>query len=115
MSGAFDWGVTPTITDNHPVFTRIAFKINTQLEQFFPEQRLFLKSDDTTRFIRLRPATQALVLVVGSLGLAWTIVATALIMMETIGAGSARDQSQRQRSMFEERLTVLSTYRDVRA
>lgn len=97
------------------MFTRIAFKINTQLEQFFPDQRLFLKSDDTTRFIRLRPATQALVLVVGSLGLAWTIVATALIMMETIGAGSARDQSQRQRSMFEERLTVLSTDRDVRA
>ena len=33
-------------TDNRPVLTRIAFRINTQLERYFPEQRLFLKSDD---------------------------------------------------------------------
>ena len=30
------------------------------LERHLPEQRLFLKSDVETRFIRLRPATQAL-------------------------------------------------------
>ncbi len=52
---------------------------------------------------------------IGTLGLAWTIVATALIMMDTIGAGSAREQSARQRSMFEERLVVISTDRDQRA
>ncbi|MBK8441734.1 MAG: M23 family peptidase, partial [Rhodobacter sp.] len=97
------------------MLTRLAFRINTQLERYFPEQRLFLKSDEATRFIRLRPATQAIVLVVGTLGLAWTIVATALIMMDTIGAGSARDQTQRQRSTFEERLTIISSDRDVRA
>ena len=117
-SAATDWawtGIYSNKSDTCHVLTRIAFKINTQLEQYFPEQRLFLKSDDTTRFIRLRPATQALVVIVGSLGLAWTIVATALIMMETIGASSSRDQSQRQRTMFEERLTLISNDRDVRA
>ncbi|MEZ5797163.1 MAG: DUF5930 domain-containing protein [Paracoccaceae bacterium] len=97
------------------MLTRIAFRINTQLERYFPEQRLFLKSDEATRFIRLRPATQALAVVIGALGLAWTIVATAVIMMDTIGAGSAREQTARQRSMFEERLTVLSADRDSRA
>jgi murein DD-endopeptidase MepM/ murein hydrolase activator NlpD len=97
------------------VLTRLAFRINTQLERYFPEQRLFLKSDHGTRFVRLRPATQAIALTVGTLGLAWTIVATALIMMETIGAGSAREQSARQRSLFEERLAVISTDRDTRA
>lgn len=97
------------------MLTRLAFRINTQLERYFPEQRLFLKSDHGTRFVRLRPATQAIALVVGSLGLAWTIVATAIIMMETIGAGSAREQTQRQRVLFEERLTFISTDRDARA
>jgi murein DD-endopeptidase MepM/ murein hydrolase activator NlpD len=97
------------------VLTRIAFRINTHLERLFPEQRLFLKSDEATRFIRLRPATQAIALAVGTLGLAWTIVATAIIMMDTIGAGSAREQSARQRSLFEERLTVISSDRDRRA
>ena len=43
------------------MLTRLAFRINTQLERYFPEQRLFLKSDEATRFIRLRPATQAIV------------------------------------------------------
>ncbi|GAB1363469.1 DUF5930 domain-containing protein [Rhodobacter sp.] len=97
------------------MLTRFAIRINTQLERYFPEQRLFLKSDDGTRFVRLRPATQAIALVVGALGLAWTIVATAIIMMETIGAGSAREQTQRQRVMFEERLAFISTDRDSRA
>ena len=97
------------------MLTRLFFRINAQLEKHFPEQRLFLKSDDGTRFIRLRPATQAFALVVGTLGLAWTIVATAIIMMETIGAGSAREQTQRQRTMFEERLAFISTDRDSRA
>ena len=97
------------------MLTRLAFRIHTQLERYFPEQRLFLKSDHGTRFIRLRPATQAIALVVGTLGLAWTIVATAIIMMETIGAGSAREQTQRQRVLFEERLAFISTDRDTRA
>lgn len=97
------------------MLTRLAIRINTQLERYFPEQRLFLKSDEGTRFVRLRPATQAIALVVGTLGLAWTIVATAIIMMETIGAGSAREQTQRQRVLFEERLSFISADRDTRA
>ena len=98
-----------------PVLTSLAIRINAQLERHFPEQRLFLKSDHGTRFIRLRPATQLVVVTVGALGLAWTIVATALIMMNTIGAGSAREQSLRQSQMFESRLTLLSSDRDLRA
>ncbi|MCB6177171.1 DUF5930 domain-containing protein [Rhodobacter sp. Har01] len=97
------------------MLTRLAFRINTQLERYFPEQRLFLKSDSGTHFIRLRPATQAVAATVGALAVAWTIVATALIMMDSIGAGSAREQAQRRQSLFEERLTVLSTDREARA
>jgi murein DD-endopeptidase MepM/ murein hydrolase activator NlpD len=96
------------------LLARLAFRINTQLERVFPEQRLFLKSDHGTHFIRLRPATQAVMAVAGGLALAWTIVATAILMMETIGAGSAREQSQRQGVIFERRLTQLSADRDLR-
>ncbi|MFL9503635.1 DUF5930 domain-containing protein [Rhodopseudomonas palustris] len=97
------------------VLTRLAFRINTQLERFFPEQRLFLKSDAGTHFLRLRPATQAIAATVAALAVSWTIVATALIMMNTIGAGSGREQSMRRQSMFEERLTLLSADREARA
>ena len=97
------------------MLTRLAYRINHQLERYLPEQRLFLKSDTETRFIRLRPSTQAVALVGGTLALAWTIVATALIMMDSIGAGSAREQSARQQAMYETRLNGLSADRDLRA
>jgi murein DD-endopeptidase MepM/ murein hydrolase activator NlpD len=97
------------------VLNRLAYRFHQSLERYFPEQRLFLKSDTDTRFIRLRPGTQIIAMVGATLALAWTIVATALIMMDSIGAGSAREQSARQQSLYEERLDALSTDRDLRA
>ncbi|MGL4236237.1 DUF5930 domain-containing protein [Tabrizicola sp.] len=97
------------------MLNRLAYRFHQSLERLFPEQRLFLKSDTETRFIRLRPTTQIIALVGGTLGLAWTIVATALIMMDSIGAGSAREQSVRQQALYEERLNLLSADRDLRA
>jgi murein DD-endopeptidase MepM/ murein hydrolase activator NlpD len=96
------------------VLTRLAYRIHTTLEGYFPEQRLFLKSDTETRFIRLRPATQAIAVFVGGLALAWTILATAILMFDSISAGSSRDQVQRQQGLYEERLNALSADRDVR-
>lgn len=97
------------------MLTRLDYRLNTALERYFPEQRLFLKSDFDTRFIRLRPLTQAVAAVVGSLGLAWAIVATAIILMDSISAGSSREQIQRQQALYEARLNDLSADRDARA
>lgn len=97
------------------MLNRLAYRFHQSLERHFPEQRLFLKSDTETRFIRLRPGTQIIALVGGTLALAWTIVATALIMMDSIGAGSAREQSARQQALYEQRLNALSSDRDLRA
>ena len=93
---------------------RFAYRINVSLEQYLPEQRLFLKSDSQTRFIRLRPLTQAVALAVSSLALGWMIFATAILLMDSIGAGSSREQVLRQQDLFEERLNVLSDDRDLR-
>jgi murein DD-endopeptidase MepM/ murein hydrolase activator NlpD len=102
------------LPDERNVLNRLTYRCHQTLEHYLPEQRLFLKSDTETRFIRLRSGTQVLALVGGTLGLAWTIVATALIMMDSIGAGSAREQSARQQAMYEERLNALSADRDMR-
>ncbi len=93
----------------------LAYRLNSALERWFPEQRLFLKSDTETQFIRLRPATLAIAALGGSLLLAWTIIASAILMMDSIGAGSAREQAQRAGQVYEDRLTVLSQDRDLRA
>ena len=97
------------------VLTRFAYRINTTLGRYFPEQRLFLKSDTETRFIRLRPVTQAVAVGVGGLLLGWTILATAILLMDSISAGTSREQVQRQQALYEERLNMLSADRDLRA
>ncbi|HRK41867.1 MAG TPA: DUF5930 domain-containing protein [Gemmobacter sp.] len=94
---------------------RLAYRINATLENWLPEQRLFLKSDEGTRFIRLRPMTQAVALTTGGLLMAWTFIATSIILMDSIAAGSDADQAAMQQQLFEQRLTALSTDRDLRA
>ena len=94
---------------------RLSYRVSAALERRFPEQRLFLKSDTETRFIRLTPAVQAAGTVGGALILGWTILATAILLMDSIGAGDARQQTQRQQSLYEARMTALSADRDLRA
>ncbi len=97
------------------MLTRIAYRINSTLERYFPEQRLFLKSETQTRFIRLRPMTQAISAVVGCVAVGWTILATAILLMDSISAGTSRSQVQRQQALYEVRLNELSSDRDLRA
>ena len=72
---------------------RLSDKLNARLEQYLPEQRLFLKSDDGTRFIRLRPTTQAGILTGGAVLLGWTAVVTAFFLIGAISSNSSREQA----------------------
>ncbi|MGO4915115.1 DUF5930 domain-containing protein [Pseudogemmobacter sp. W21_MBD1_M6] len=95
--------------------SRIAHKLNVALERHLPEQRLFLRSDHETRFIRLYPVTQAIALTGSALVVAWTIIATAILLMDSIGAGNVREQAKREQFTYEARLNALSRERDKRA
>ncbi|MCW3780812.1 M23 family metallopeptidase [Defluviimonas salinarum] len=94
---------------------RLLGRMHAAIERRLPEQRLFLRSDTETRFIRLKPVTQAVALSGMALILAWSIVATAVLLMDSIGSGSAREQSRREQANYETRLDALSTERDKRA
>ena len=89
--------------------------MNAFLERWFPEQRLFLRSDTDTRFIRLRPHTQLLAFTGSALLVAWAIIATAVLLMDSIGAGNFREQAKRDQRTYEDRLNYLSSERDARA
>jgi len=97
------------------VRTRLGQALHTWLERRFPEKRLFLRSDDQTRFIRLRPETQLIAWTGSGLLIAWTIIATAVLLMDSIGAGNFRSQAARSQLTYEERLNAISSERDVRA
>ncbi|WIV51809.1 DUF5930 domain-containing protein [Marivivens sp. LCG002] len=95
--------------------SRLLQKVHAALERRFPEKRLFLRSDTETRFIRLKPETQLVIWTGGTLLVAWTIIATAILLMDSIGSGNFRAQAQRDQYIYEQRLNALSSERDIRA
>ncbi|TFL17418.1 M23 family metallopeptidase [Jannaschia formosa] len=94
---------------------RLSDKLNGRLERYLPEQRLFLKSDDGTRFVRLRPATQAGILTGGALLVGWTAVVTAFFLIGAISSNSSREQAANAQAAYESRLGALASERDARA
>ncbi|MCR8723555.1 M23 family metallopeptidase [Frigidibacter sp. ROC022] len=90
-------------------------RIDAALSRAFPERRVFLRSDTETRFIRLTPATQLFSLAGSALVVGWAIIASAIILMDSIGSGNVREQARRDRLLYEQRLNELSAARDQRA
>lgn len=93
---------------------RLFHPLREALARYFPERRLFLRSDTETRFIRLHPEMQAIAWTGVTLVVGWTIVATAIILMDSIGAGNFRAQAARDRLIYEDRLNIISAERDLR-
>ena len=90
-------------------------KAGALFRRVFPEQQVFLRSDGGTRYIRLSPLTQVVALGGVAMTVGWTIVASSILVMDTIGSGNLRDQAQREQALYEERLNALSDERDTRA
>ncbi|WP_146345166.1 M23 family metallopeptidase [Falsiphaeobacter marinintestinus] len=95
--------------------TTLAIKTNALLEKYFPERRIFLKSDQDTRFIRLRPVVQLSAYAGVFVVVGWAIVASAILMMDSIGSGNFREQAKRDQRVYQERLNAISVERDTRA
>jgi len=93
----------------------MTMRLHAALGRYLPEQRLFLRSETQTRFIRLRSGTQAIAMLGGALLVGWTIIATAILLIDRIGSGGLRHQAQRERSTYEHRLNDMAAERDARA
>ncbi|MEO0916334.1 MAG: M23 family metallopeptidase [Pseudomonadota bacterium] len=90
-------------------------RVHEAIERTFPEQRLFLRSDTETRFIRLSPLTQFVGVTGSAMLLGWTIVSSAILLMHSLGAGDLREQALREQAIYESRLNELASERDARA
>lgn len=90
-------------------------KLDVMLERFLPDRRLFLRSDTETRFVRLRPSMQLAGLLGFSLLVAWATIATAVLIMDSIGSGNFRAQAERDQRTYENRLNAMAEERDTHA
>lgn len=89
-------------------------RVRATLGRLLPERRLFLRSEDRTRFVRLGPGAQfaaasGLALVVG-----WSGVASVLVLLDSVGGGNVRALAERDRFVYEDRVNALSAERDLR-
>ena len=94
---------------------RLIARLNHRIERYLPEQRLFLRSDTSTRFVRLQPLTQAVAIGAVSVFFAWGTIATSILLMDAIGSGNLREQAIRDQINYEQRLNELASDRDQRA
>ncbi len=90
----------------------ILSRLDHRLARILPEQRLFLRSDTTTSYIRLRPLTQALTLTSVSVFVIWSLVASTVLIVQSIGAGDLRAASLREQTYFQQRVDELAEERD---
>ena len=95
--------------------SRLIERANHALDRHLPEKRLFLKSDTSTRFVRLRPLTQAAIIATTGLLVTWTAIVSAVFFIDAINAGSNRDQVARASQAYQDRLNAMSSERDSRA
>lgn len=96
------------------MISRLFHRLDVALEKRLPEQRLFMKSDRGTRFVRLKPMTQALALGGAALFVGWAIIATSIILINSVGSGDARERVRQSLIAFEGRIDALSKERDQR-
>ncbi|MCJ8140214.1 M23 family metallopeptidase [Falsirhodobacter halotolerans] len=94
---------------------RTTYRLHSTLERWLPEQRLYLKSDTATRFVRIRPLTQLAALAGGVTLTGWAMVASAIVFMDGVSTESGKGATARQQAMYEQRLNELSDDRDARA
>lgn len=97
------------------MLTGLLHKLDVLLERFLPDRRLFLRSDNETRFVRLRPTTQLAGLLAFSGMVAWATIATAILIMDSIGSGNFRAQAERDQRTYETRLNSMAEERDAHA
>ncbi|MFC0200201.1 DUF5930 domain-containing protein [Paracoccus rhizosphaerae] len=88
-------------------------RLNASLGKWLPEQRLFLRSDDTTRVLHLRPLTQLAGISGITLAFGWTLFASSALMIDAFGAEGTRAPAAQ--AGLEQRLDELQAERDARA
>ncbi|MDG1430036.1 MAG: DUF5930 domain-containing protein, partial [Paracoccaceae bacterium] len=95
--------------------TGLLHLLDVRLEPVLPDRRLFLRSDEETRFVRLRPTTQLFGIFGVCLLVAWATIATAISLMDSIGSGNFRAQAERDQRTYETRLNAMAEDRESHA
>lgn len=85
------------------------------LDKYLPEQRIYIRTDRSTRFLTLNSRSQLLIGVIATIGFSWLLIATAIIGYGFLESRSDNNRVADQKKAFELRINKLSAERDRRA
>lgn len=85
---------------------------NSALARHVPPIRIFLKSHSDTRYFELSPLKQVMLGSVAAVGIGWTLVATAALLLSSFQSDSALNQAQVLQQAYEARIAALTAERD---
>lgn len=90
-------------------------RLNAALSRHLPEQRIYMRTEHTTRYFRATPLLQATAGIAISVTVVWTVIATSALMLDRISAQSNETRAEVLQRAYETRLAELSAERDQRA
>jgi len=85
------------------------------LEKYLPEQRIYVKTDNSTRFLTLKSKSQLFIGVMATIGFSWLMIATAILGFQMLEVRSSSERAEKQKQAYELRINTLSAERDRRA
>ncbi|GLQ34346.1 peptidase M23 [Amylibacter marinus] len=85
------------------------------LERHVPEQRIYIRSEKTTRYLRFSPLAQTLVGTTVAASFSWMVVASVSLAIQSISENSKKEQAEVLQSAYESRLAQLASERDQRS
>ncbi|MEO0343377.1 MAG: DUF5930 domain-containing protein [Pseudomonadota bacterium] len=89
--------------------------VNRKLSTYLTEQRVYIRTEDTTRYFRFSPLAQLLGGVSIAIFICWTIISSAAVMINMVSSKSDAVQADVMQAAYETRLTELTAERDQRA
>lgn len=95
--------------------TKTMGPINRFLSRHVPEQRIYMRTDRGTRYVRLSPISQTVIGATVAVGFCWSIIATSALVIDYISAKSEKVQAEVMQQSYNRRLAELSDERDLRA
>lgn len=85
------------------------------LDKYLPEQRIYIRTDNSTKFLTLKSKSQLFIGVMATASFSWLMIATAIIGFEMLETRSDSRRAEDQKQAYEMRINKLSAERDNRA
>ena len=88
---------------------------NEKLSRYISEQRIYIRTEESTRYFRISPIAQILGGAFIASFICWTTISTAALVIDMVSAKSEADQSDALQAAYENRLEELTAERDQRS